>query len=96
MRPNRDRYRDASGVAAYLSISRAMVDILVQRGVLPPPIVLTPRLKRWDIHAIDAVLADHPGAVQPSRSADDVVRGVADGFAAEGHTARHKTAQRRH
>jgi predicted DNA-binding transcriptional regulator AlpA len=88
------RYLDARGVADYISISRAMVDILVDRGVLPAAIELSPRLKRWDREAIDAALARSPSRMQPSRNADDIVRSVADGLA-EGRPARPKAASGR-
>lgn len=89
------RYLDARGVADYMSISRAMVDILVTRGILPPAIELTPRLKRWDREAIDAALARSTAYVQPSRDVDAIVRGIGDDLA-KGRPARSKAPSGRH
>lgn len=88
------RYLDARTLADYLSISRTMVDQLVERGRLPKPIELTPRLKRWDREAVDAALAGTPLSVQRGRAASDIVRGIADGLA-QGRSARPKAAQGR-
>jgi predicted DNA-binding transcriptional regulator AlpA len=64
------RYLSAQDVAAYMRISRSMVDHLVEAGKLPRPIPLTPRLKRWDKEAIDAALVGQP-SVNPARTTDD-------------------------
>lgn len=88
------RYLDARGVAEYLSISRAMVDVLVRRGKLPRPIFLTPRLPRWDREAIDRALAGQPASLHAGKSTSDIVRGIADGLATE-RSARPKETARR-
>jgi predicted DNA-binding transcriptional regulator AlpA len=90
------RYLDQQAVAAYLMISRAMVGQLVERGKLPPPVELTPRLKRWDRQAIDAALAS--GAAGPLRpSLDSATRGIVDDIVtAQRRPARHEAPRRRH
>jgi predicted DNA-binding transcriptional regulator AlpA len=90
------RYLSAGGVAEYLSISRAMVDIFVERGVLPKAIELSSRVKRWDRQAIDAALAAPASPVHPAQNVDDIVRGVADGLATERRPARSKAASGGH
>lgn len=90
------RYLDATGVADYLSISSAMVDQLTERGVLPKPILLTKRLKRWDRDAIDQVLANGalPNVGPLRRSTTDIARKIADDLAA-GNTQSKKAPARR-
>ncbi len=51
------RYLTADQVCEYLSISRGTIDKLVREKRIPAPIMLTPRLPRWDRLAIDAALA---------------------------------------
>jgi predicted DNA-binding transcriptional regulator AlpA len=89
------RYLNAAAVAEYLSVSRNMVDILVQRGALPKPIILTSRLKRWDRLAIDAKLAG-ASAPSPARpSAAELSRGIADDIIAKGRLSATKDARKR-
>ena len=88
------RYLDARGVADYLSISRTLVDQLVERGLLPKPIALTERVKRWDREAIDTALAGTALARQSGRAASDIIRGVADDLA-QGCSGRPKAAEGR-
>ncbi|MDB5409275.1 MAG: hypothetical protein JWL84_4187 [Rhodospirillales bacterium] len=91
------RFLSVSDVAKRIGISRGMVDILVRKGVLPAPVELTPRLKRWDRHAVDAALignAGLSGAGQASMA--DITRGIADGILAKGRLSAAKAARRRH
>lgn len=91
------RYLNATDVANYISISRTMVDILVGRGVLPEPIELTPRLKRWDRLAIDKALSGSKSTIpDPQLSATDIFRGIADGILAKGRLPSTKATRRRH
>lgn len=78
---NTPRYLDTRGVADYLTISRNMVPILVQRGALPPPVQLSDRIKRWDREAIDAALAGGEINVQGRESLDAATRRMADELA---------------
>jgi predicted DNA-binding transcriptional regulator AlpA len=89
------RYMDAQAVAAYLSVCVDTLDSLVERGILPPPIRLTKRLKRWDREAIDARLAGAGAKRHAGRSADEIFKEIADGFASQGRAARQKAAARR-
>lgn len=50
------RYLTADQVCDYLSVSRGTIDKLVREKRIPAPIMLTPRLPRWDRLAIDATL----------------------------------------
>lgn len=50
------RYLSTTDLAAYLGVSRNMVDRLVKSGRLPQPVYLTKRLPRWDREAVDAAL----------------------------------------
>ena len=90
------RYVDATGVAKHISISRSMVDILVKRGILPAPIELTPRLKRWDLHAVDKALAQNPTLAPSTRSVTDISRSIADDIVAQRRLSAAKGARRRH
>lgn len=51
------RYLNARDTAHYLSIGVSTLHQLVNAGRLPKPIVLTPRVKRWDKVAIDQAIA---------------------------------------
>lgn len=86
------RYIDAEALAEYISVSRSSIPRLIKDGVLPPPIELTEKIKRWDREAIDAKLAGTPQS--PVRSLSDVARGIADGIA-KGHVPAKKAAGRR-
>lgn len=90
------RYLSVTAVAEYVGISKSMVDILVRRGVLPVPIELTPRMKRWDRLAIDAALC---GSTAPAGSSHasvaDITREIANGILAEGRLSAAKAARRR-
>lgn len=50
------RYLSPKDMAAYLSVSRNMVDRLVDAGKLPKPVYLTPKLPRWDREKVDAAI----------------------------------------
>lgn len=62
----------ASGVAAYLSVSRPTVYALVERGAIPAPTYLTPRCPRWRTEDIDRALTG--GA--PRESLDDAIERI--------------------
>ena len=80
------RYIDAETLADYISVSRSSLPRLIKDGVLPAPIDLTDKIKRWDREAVDAKLAGT--AQSPTRTASDVARETADEIAA-------RSAQRR-
>lgn len=88
------RYLDAQAAAEYLSISRSTLDLLVDRGVLPKPRELTPRVKRWDREAIDKAIA--AGQVDdPGQSTTDIARSIADDIVAQRRLSPAKGARRR-
>jgi predicted DNA-binding transcriptional regulator AlpA len=60
------RFLDADGVARRLSVGKTTVLWLVDRGILPPPIRLTPKIVRWDVQAIDRAVAERGGVGAPS------------------------------
>lgn len=90
------RYLDLQGVADYLSIGRTTVQQLVERNVLPKPIYLTPRLPRWDRHALDAAVARNAGiAVQSADDPTEAVRELCNEFA-KGRSSGIKAPRRRY
>ena len=89
------RYLDAQGVADYLSVSRNMVPILVSRGVIPKPIEISSRLKRWDVQAIDARLAGGSSDVTRASGAE-LTRRMADEIRSQGGGRKARNARRRH
>lgn len=79
------KYLSAKDLAVYLSVSRTMVDRLVESGRLPQPIYLTPSLPRWDRDAVDAAMG------KTLKSADRTLEEIDAWFERDGQTA----AQRR-
>ena len=86
------RYIDADALADYISVSRSSIPRLIKDGVLPAPIELTSKIKRWDREAVDAKLAGTPQS--PARSLADITKGIADGIA-QGRVSPKKAAGRR-
>lgn len=50
------RWMTRAMLARDLCVSEDTVDALVAQGKLPKPVYLTPRLPRWDRHAVDEAL----------------------------------------
>jgi predicted DNA-binding transcriptional regulator AlpA len=61
-----------------LSISESTVDELVRRGVIPPPVKLTPGCVRWWWPAVESAIASIAGTVDDG---DPYMTGAIDAVA---------------
>jgi excisionase family DNA binding protein len=87
------RYLTIQGVADHLSMSRATVARLIERGKLPAPIDhMGDRLKRWDRFELDACMKSEPTSA--ARNWTDVTNDIADEIA-KGRLPTKKTSGRR-
>jgi predicted DNA-binding transcriptional regulator AlpA len=77
-------YVSRERLARLLDVSESQVDALVQRGVIPRPIKLSPGCVRWRWETVDMALASL-GGLAPDATADPYLQGIERAKAANGH-----------
>lgn len=80
----RRRWATPQQAADYLGVSKTTLRSLVDRGVVPAPVHLGPRMPRWDLEAIDAKLTGRP------RDASEEIDRVLDAAFAGGKLQRRR------
>lgn len=76
-------YVSRQRLADLLDVSETQVDALVQRGIIPRPIKLSPGCVRWRWDTVDMALASLGGLA--SDTADPYLQGIERAKAANGH-----------